>query len=187
MKNHQVKVKKLLLLWLIVAISSLMAGVYGIINDQISFSISPEYYYQYKFLQFGFAEDKQLVLPLKPRLLVAVVGFLSTWWLGLGIGLVFALAGLVYPTPYLMFKKSMDRLIFTAIVTLVFGVAGLVYGRLFASSLPPHWGIQKNIIDVSSFTTVGYMHNFSYVGAFIGMALGLLHNFKPYLLKKRGS
>ena len=60
-------------------IAIILAGIYGIIHDQITYSISPEYFTKFKYQQFGF----------DPawfgghRQTVAVIGFLATWWMGI--------------------------------------------------------------------------------------------------------
>ena len=51
----------------------------GSIHDQVTYSISPEYFTKFKYQQFGF----------DPawfgghRQTVAVIGFLATWWMGI--------------------------------------------------------------------------------------------------------
>src|SRR5215210_7232804 len=65
-------------------IGALTAGLYGIVHDQITFTISPEYFTKLKFKQFQYAD-----FGFSDRLFVAVIGFLATWWVGLFVGWVF--------------------------------------------------------------------------------------------------
>ena len=44
--------KKFLTLILIVIIAALTGGIYGAIHDQLTYTISPEYYTKFKFIQF---------------------------------------------------------------------------------------------------------------------------------------
>lgn len=62
--------------WLaaIAAAGGLIAGVYGIVHDQITYSISPEYFTRMKFAQFHIYES---ALP-EPWLL-AMIGFRASW------------------------------------------------------------------------------------------------------------
>ncbi|WP_271785384.1 hypothetical protein [Aquimarina algiphila] len=64
-------IKKIGILILTLITLPLIAGVYGILHDQISFSISPEYFTKFKFPQFqiGFMGQNQ------PRLSASIVGF----------------------------------------------------------------------------------------------------------------
>ena len=72
--------KKILILLVIIGLAPLIGGIYGILNDQLTYTISPEYYTQFKFYQFGLID---FVNDTNPRIGVSVVGFLATWWVGL--------------------------------------------------------------------------------------------------------
>ena len=62
-------------------LGALLAGGYGVIHDQITFTIVPEYFHNFKFYQFSYAD-----LGLGDRVFVGCVGFLATWWVGLIVG-----------------------------------------------------------------------------------------------------
>ena len=55
-------------------LGSLVAGVYGIIHDQVTYSISTEYFTRLKFSQFHYAN-----FGFRPRVFVGEIGFLATW------------------------------------------------------------------------------------------------------------
>jgi hypothetical protein len=56
---------------------AVLAGIYGVVHDQATYSISPEYFTRLKFAQFHYAD-----FGLPARVLVAEIGFLATWWVG---------------------------------------------------------------------------------------------------------
>ncbi|MCU0874407.1 MAG: hypothetical protein MUE50_18895 [Pirellulaceae bacterium] len=58
-------------------LGAIVAGVYGILHDQVSYSISQEYFTRLKFLQFRYAD-----FGWSQRVFVAEIGFLATWWVG---------------------------------------------------------------------------------------------------------
>ena len=58
-------------------LGAVLAGLYGILHDEITYTISPEYFTRLKFYQFDYAD-----FGLPPRVLVAEIGFLATWWVG---------------------------------------------------------------------------------------------------------
>lgn len=66
---------------------ALIAGLYGTVHDQITYSISLEYFTRLKFAQFHYAE-----FGLPPRVFVAAIGFLATWWVGFIAGWFIAIA-----------------------------------------------------------------------------------------------
>src|SRR5881394_2810515 len=74
---------------------ALLAAVYGVIHDQITYTISPEYFTKMKFVQFDYAD-----FGWPGRGFVAEIGALATWWAGLFAGWFLARAGLdLVPQP----------------------------------------------------------------------------------------
>ncbi len=66
--------KKFGILLLSILISVLVASIYGALHDQITYSISSEYFTVYKFDQFGFQEWGNNT----PRLTTALIGVLAS-------------------------------------------------------------------------------------------------------------
>ena len=48
--------KKLGIFIISIFIAVLLAGIYGMLHDQVTYSISPEYFTVFKFEQFGFQD-----------------------------------------------------------------------------------------------------------------------------------
>ncbi|MBX7225671.1 MAG: hypothetical protein K1X55_06555 [Chitinophagales bacterium] len=170
--------KKLLTLFLIIALAPLIGGLYGVMHDQLTYTISPEYYTKFKFIQFGFIDSgNEAILP-NPRLSVAGVGFLATWWMGLPIGLILGLVGLVHKDNKQMFKITMKAIIVTIIVAFVTGLIGLAYGKFYLADTGVNWWLPDNLYDKKKFIAVGSMHNFSYLGGLIGLIAGSIYSLK---------
>src|SRR5438309_3164333 len=66
-----------------------VAGGYGIVHDQISYTVSPEYFTHIKFAQFAAVN-----FGWPDRVFVAEIGFLASWWVGLVAGWLLARLGL---------------------------------------------------------------------------------------------
>jgi hypothetical protein len=62
---------------LVAIIGGLIAGAYGIVHDQVTYTIAPEYFTKLKFHQFHYAD-----FGLGNRIFAATIGFLATWWVG---------------------------------------------------------------------------------------------------------
>jgi len=170
--------KKYLTLSLIIVLAPLIGGIYGIIHDQITYSIAPEYYTKFKFIQFGFVDiGNEAVLP-NPRLAVAGVGFLATWWMGLPIGLILGLVGLVHKDSKQMFKVTMSAILVTVIIAFATGLIGLVYGKFYLADVGVSWWLPDHLIDKGNFIAVGSMHNFSYIGGLTGLIAGSIYSVK---------
>ncbi len=49
--------KRLAFLLIFIPLAMLAAGLFGVLHDQISYSVSPEYFTKFKFLQFGLTDS----------------------------------------------------------------------------------------------------------------------------------
>ena len=61
------------------AVGAVVAGVYGVLHDQVTYTLAPEYYTKFKFVQFGVPETNAA----PERLIVGRIGWAATWWVGL--------------------------------------------------------------------------------------------------------
>lgn len=171
--------KKLLTLSLIIAITPLIGGIYGILHDQFTYTISPEYYTKFKFIQFGFVNTIKEANSIKnPRIYVSGVGFLATWWMGLFIGTLLGLVGLIYNDHKKMFRITLQSIFITLICTFLIGIAGLVYGKFYLAIEGVDWLLPVDLIDKTNFIAVGSMHNFGYFGGLIGLLLGISNSLR---------
>lgn len=146
-------------------IAILLAGSYGIIHDQITYSISPEYFTKFKYRQFGFNPE----LFGGHRQAVAVIGFLATWWMGLFISIPLGLLSLIFPDHKVMtsaLKKSLLLVILMAVFT---GIIGFLYGKFILVKNGVGWWLPDDLIDEPSFIIVGSIHNCSYLGGIAGL------------------
>jgi hypothetical protein len=167
-------IKKVGVLILTIILTPILAGLYGALHDQISYTISPEYFTKFKFEQFGldvnwFRGERQTA---------AVVGIMATWWTGIFIGIGHGLTGLMHKD-----YKQMSRVIFKASmitigVAMVIGLLGLVYGKLFLNGENLDWAFPENLIDKPNFISVGSMHNFSYLGGLLGLIVGIIYQVR---------
>lgn len=169
--------KKPILLILIVVLCPPLAGIYGILHDQFTYTISPEYYTKFKFYQFELADDSNSgeAIFQNPRLAVAAVGFMATWWTGILIGLGIGLTGLFQPNAKTMLKSSIKGIAIAISLAATAGLIGLAYGSLYLADTGVSWWLPPNLIDKKNFITVGSMHNFSYWGAVIGLIGGIVY------------
>ena len=170
--------KKFLTLILIIAIAPIIGGLYGILHDQLTYTISPEYYTKFKFYQFGLMDMGNEAIFPNPRIEVSAVGFMATWWMGIPIGLILGLVGLIHKDHRQMLKVTMKAVLITVIVAFVTGLIGMAYGKLFLADKGVDWSLPENLIDTENFISVGSMHNFSYLGGLFGLIAGIIYSIK---------
>ena len=166
--------KKIGLLILIIFLSIILASIYGFLHNQISYSISPEYFTKFKFRQFDF----YFMGENQPRLTASLVGILSTWWFGLLIGLINGIVGMFQLNSKIMWKSAFGATVRTLGIAIGFGVIGILVGKLIISNLDAHWNLSVELTDQKSFLTAGAMHNFSYIGGIIGLIYGIRYQLK---------
>ncbi len=75
---------------LFIPLAILTAGAFGAPHDQISFTVSPEYFTKFKFHQFGLLDGS-----ISKRLRAAEVGFLASWWMVIPLGPLVGSAGFI--------------------------------------------------------------------------------------------
>ena len=155
--------KKFLVFIFLILLAVMVSGLYGIVHDQISYTVSPEYYTKFKFQQFGIAD-----MNLPDRARASIVGFLASWWMGIPIGLMVGGTGFIHPGHWRMLKITLLAFGLVMAITLLFGLCGLLYGCFQTNTINladyHDWFIPKDVVDLRHFLCVGYMHNASYLG-----------------------
>jgi hypothetical protein len=171
--------KKFLAFPILLIIAPIIAAGYGILHDQLTYSISPEYYTKFKFIQFGLVENATMAVS-QPRLAVAYVGIMATWWMGIPIGIILASVGLIHENGKRMLIVTTKAFLLAIAVTFLTGLIGLIYGYFFLSKMPEsdfqNWFLPENLANFKNYIAVGSMHNFSYLGGIAGLIAGIVYS-----------
>ncbi|MEZ7496841.1 hypothetical protein QO206_15200 [Leeuwenhoekiella aequorea] len=167
-------VKKIRLLVLIIIISIILASTYGFLHNQVSYSISTEYFTKFKFEQFGFVEYGLET----PRMTAGSIGIWATWWFGFLIGLINGVVGFFQPTDKIMWKSTLGATIRTLLIAIGIGILGIAVGYVTLTKYQIEWNVPSDVINHRSFMCAGTMHNFSYLGGLIGLIYGIKYQLK---------
>jgi hypothetical protein len=142
------------------------------VHDQITYSISPEYFTRLKFAQFHYAD-----FGLPARVFVAEIGFLATWWVGLFAGWFIARVSVSARS-----RQEAARCCargFLIVIAFGFGAGtiGYVLGLLRGSDYSSWESMAANlgIVDLPSFVRVAYIHNAGYLGGLVGLVSAIIH------------
>ena len=181
--------KKFLTLLAIIFAGCAVAGLYGIVHDQLTYTISPEYYTKFKFYQFGLADEGNEAIFESPRLWVSVVGFMATWWMGIPIATILGLFSL-HSDRNSMIEMALKAIMVTVIIAFLSGLYGLFEGFVYLSHQPKEnftrWFMPDNLVDFENFIAVGSMHNYSYIGGLVGLVGGIAYiGWRKGILKLR--
>lgn len=147
----------------IIALCVFCAVAYGIVHDQITIRICPEYFTIGHFPIF---------LADNLTLLALVWGVVATWWVGAVLGIMLAIAARVGSRPKLNASQLIRPLAvlmsFAAIFAATAGVVGNMLARNGTVWLVPRLA---NIVPVPAhvgFLTDLWIHNASYFAGFAG-------------------
>ena len=157
---------------LIAALGAVVGGVYGVIHDQVTYSISSEYFTKLKFDQFRYAN-----FGFSERIFAGEVGFLATW--AVGFVAAWFLARLAVPA--WPFPTALRRCLrgFVIIFTVAFLAAGV--GFILGLNHTPdysNWqllGDELGVTDLPAFVRVAYIHNAGYLGGVVGLVIAIFH------------
>jgi hypothetical protein len=158
-----------------VFLSVLAAGLFGIVHDQISYTVSHEYFTKFKFIQF-----RLLDADVPERVRAGWVGFLASWWMGIPLGLFAGAAGFVQRTPSQMRRALLWSLPLLIAFTLSVAIAGLVYGVFQTQSIDfanyRGWYLPVGLEQPRRFLCAGYMHNSAYLGGVLAIPVAWIFN-----------
>lgn len=166
--------RKFAIFLLIVGVAIVIAAIYGVGHDQVTYSISPEYYTKYKFIQFNLADSGAAQHMTQPRSAVVMVGVKASWWMGAVIGGILGLFALLFRNTDRMFQSAMQALGIVLLVVILSAAIGYQYGHGTLAIKGVHWWIPPNVIDHPAFITAGTIHNASYLGSAIGLLAGIV-------------
>ena len=166
-----------------IIVTIVLAGAYGILHDQLTYSISREYFTKFKFAQFGYV----LTADRDERKTVIYIGFLATWWVGFIIGFVIGVMGFIYSRYENMRSAVVVGLVIVFASAIFFGFLGYFWGKFYLSQHGVDWLIPIDVTDRESFITVGSIHNFSYLGGVAGLLFAIVYMIRNKTLLVRES
>jgi hypothetical protein len=137
---------KALLFPVLLIVGCLMAGLYGALHNQISYTVSPDYFHAFKFEQFRLSGE------FHNRLGASIVGWCATWWMGLVIGIPVLLLALIMPGWKTYLTQSLVAILVVVLTALAIGLAGLAWAswNITASDLPGYW-YPEGVADKAAF------------------------------------
>lgn len=159
---------RIVLVPLLFVVACLFAGIYGVAHNQISYTVAPEYFTQFKFHQFRIAEGTP------DRIGAAIVGWYAAWWMGIPIGIILIPFGLVIRGNANYFWGMLRVFGVVAMTTLFVGLLALAIAFVIVDvdNVGEISRYGNEIRDDVAFARAGTMHNYSYLGGFFGIITG---------------
>lgn len=170
----------------IMVLMPLVAGIYGILHDQITYTIAPEYFTKFKFYQFNMEHH----IHTAQRVGAMYVGFFATWWMGIPIGLFLGMIAFAYPDSRSMWLNTLRAILVCMVVTILTPCIGvplfsLLLGAPQNALLPAF--VPEGIVlnDKNAYALVGMIHNFSYLGGVLGVAVAMFYQARRVAIVRR--
>lgn len=169
------------------AVGALIAGTYGIIHDQITFWLGPEYFTKFKFVQFHYLDTNA-----PAKLTVAKIGFLATWWVGFFAAWFMGRVTLPHLPLRVAARRCLRGVGLMMFIAFVFAFTAFwLAPTSLEDSRFDYWRpmlIAYSVDHPLEFVRVAYIHNASYLGGFIGLVISLfvLWRYCRSLKRNRG-
>jgi hypothetical protein len=156
----------------IAVMGGMVGGSYGVLHDQITYSLGPEYFTKLKFSQFHYAN-----FGFPVRMYVAEIGFLAMWWVGFFAA--WFLARIAVPAwPFrVAVKRSLSAFLIIFCAALGAGLVGYVLGLRHTADYSRWMDLCQmlGVTDIPGFVRVAYIHNASYLGGLVGLVVAIVY------------
>jgi hypothetical protein len=162
------------IVWINLAMAA--AVLYGILNDQVTVTLAPEYFSLFKRRQFAPLLEGLGWIDAPLRLQAVAIGAAATWWFGLLLGMAVSLAGSVGLRPRLRtagFLKAVGQvLLIAASTSLLFGAAAYLAEPALGTFSQEEHRIYETafgaIRNWRGFFAIGWWHTGAYLGGLVG-------------------
>ncbi|QIG88658.1 hypothetical protein G6R40_02790 [Chryseobacterium sp. POL2] len=150
----------------------IIASIFGAIHNQLSYSVSNEFFEDFLFGNFGINEWNLN----NKRFEASVVGILGSYWVGFILGVIYAVIFLFINT------ENNFKYIFKAIlINILFALIGSIIGYFIGFIIP--WENSEIWMDISvqnpqKYVQANFMNSGSYYGGIVGLIFGIIYLFK---------
>lgn len=161
-------------------ISSIVAAIYGVVHDQISYTLSEEYFTKFKFIQFNVKWAYE-----QPRIGAAYVGVLASWWMGAVLSSLLGIYGFFFINWQSMLTVLLKTLAVVIVISALVSSLGIVYGYYMVTEetyILYEEYLRVGVTNPVQFLRAGFMHNASYAGGLAGLLFGFIY---LYITKRR--
>lgn len=152
-------------------LATIVSAAYGVVNDQITVTFSPEYFSVFKRGQFWDALEQFGMADAPRRLQAMLVGALATWWFGLSLGLLLGVVGASGQRPIFRTREFLRAVVGSMAFTLLLSALSGAMAFAVEPAVKPDadkWPCLSGISYVKSAFAVGWWYGVAYLDALLG-------------------
>lgn len=149
---------RILIFIILILAGVLISCIFGIVHDQLTYLISPDFYTKIRFPQYNIDSNAA-------QWGVTVVAIYSSWKIGFIFSIIITAMGAIHNHTKKFIKHTLQAYLVVVTTTTIFGILGYILE------------LSKKDLDNVNFIRVQSIHNFTYIGGIIGMFLGLCWHF----------
>ncbi|RRJ86905.1 hypothetical protein EG240_15745 [Paenimyroides tangerinum] len=157
---------------IIVIFSIIIACLFGAIHNQLSYSVSYEFFEHFLFGNFGTNEWNLN----NKRIEASVVGILGSYWVGFILGIIYAVICLFINTEN-KFKYILKAISINIFFALIGSIIGYIIGFIIPWENLGIW-MEFGTQNPQKYVQANFMHSGSYYGGIIGLIIGIIYLFK---------
>jgi hypothetical protein len=147
-------------------LAPMMAALYGFIHDQITFSISEEFFTKFRFAHYDFPHAWH------PRARAGMIGIINAWKTGIPFGIILTAVGRIHANTHKLLFYTFYTYLLTFFMSFAFAIIA-EYVPVSTDVVNFRQTLPENITDPIAFQRVVQINNFGYVGGIVGMLMGI--------------
>ena len=155
---------------LIIIFSTIIASLFGAIHNQISYTVSSEFFKNFLFGIFGTNEWNIK----NERLEASIVGIIGSYWVGLILGIIYTIIFLFMKT-----ENNLNNVKNAMLINIGFAFFGSLIAKFFIKYENSGVFIDFGTQNPQNYLEAAFMNTGSYFGGIVGIIVGII-----YLLKK---
>jgi hypothetical protein len=172
--------RRIVLFPVLLGFAVLLAAAYGALHNQISYTVAPGYFHEFKFRTFYIPSE------LQNRFGAALVGVRASWWMGVILAVPVYAAALFVRGDRAFVRTFLQAAVLVVAITLLAGLGALGWAMIsIRAETLPFWMEGRPVSDPVSFARAGTMHNHSYLGGLIGAGCGVVYALVRAVLSRR--
>lgn len=156
---------KLLTFIVLILIAPILAGIFGALLDQGTYTISPEFFRANRF------DDIPFSWSVNERLMAAIAGWDQSWKFGVALGVALSIIGTIHNGHMKMFFYTLWSFLLALGVTAIVSLIGMLVTLNTEFEIPVN--MSADIEQPAKYMAVIMINNYARSGGIIGVLLGV--------------